>query len=258
MKNRPNIEISDLWFSFTGTPVLEGVNLEIYPGDFLAIIGPNGGGKTTLLKLMIGLLKPDRGSVKVLGHPPREVAHRIGYVPQESGPDKRFPISVFDIVLMGRLKGGGGRWRFSKEDQTLTREALERVEMWALRKRRIGELSGGQRQRVFVARALVAEPELLLLDEPMASVDQKGQTDFYAFLKDLNETVTIVLVSHDPMVLSSHIKSVACVSKQVYFHNAPEITQEMMEMAYHCPVELISHGRLPHRVLPDHSGEEDD
>jgi len=258
LTNRPNIEVKDLWFSFTGTPVLEGVNLEIYPSDFLAIIGPNGGGKTTLLKLMVGLLKPDRGSVRVFGRPPMEAAHRIGYVPQESGPDKRFPISVFDVVVMGRLKGGGGRWRFSKQDQTLAREALERVEMWALRKRRIGELSGGQRQRVFVARALVAEPELLLLDEPMASVDQKGQTDFYAFLKDLNETVTIVLVSHDPMVLSSHIKSVACVSKQVYFHNAPEITQEMMEMAYHCPVELISHGRLPHRVLPDHSGEEDD
>ena len=106
MKNRPNIEIKDLWFSFTGSVVLEGVNLEIYPGDFLAIIGPNGGGKTTLLKLMIGLLKPDRGHVRVFGHPPRKVAYRIGYVPQELGPDNRFPISVFDVVLMGRLKGG--------------------------------------------------------------------------------------------------------------------------------------------------------
>jgi len=258
LKQSPDIEVRDLWFSFNGNPVLEGVNLEIYPGDFMAIIGPNGGGKTTLLKLMIGLLKPDRGSVRLLGHPPREVAQRIGYVPQELGPDKGFPISVFDVVLMGRLKGGGGRWRFSKADQTLAREALERIDMWAYRNVRIGELSGGQRQRVFVARALVAEPELLLLDEPMASVDQKGQTDFYALLKDLNETVTIVLVSHDPMVLSSHIKSVACVSKQVYFHNAPEITQEMIKMAYHCPVELISHGPLPHRVLPDHPGEEDD
>lgn len=258
MKETPHIEVRDLWFSFNGNPVLEEVNLEIYPGDFLAIIGPNGGGKTTLLKLMIGLLKPDKGSVRLFGHPPREVAHRIGYVPQELEPDKGFPISVFDVVLMGRLKGGGGRWRFSKKDQTLAHEALKRVDMWALRKARIGQLSGGQRQRVYVARALVSEPELLLLDEPMASVDQKGQTDFYAFLKDLNETVTIVLVSHDPMVLSSHIKSVACVSKQVYFHNAPEITQEMIEMAYHCPVELISHGRLPHRVLPDHPGEEDD
>lgn len=258
MKNRPHIEIKDLWFSFPGNPVLKGVNLTIYPGDFLAIIGPNGGGKTTLLKLMVGLLEPDRGEIKVLGHPPKEVAYRIGYVPQELGPDKLFPISVFDVVLMGRLKGRGGRWRFSKEDKIFAREALERVDMWASRNHRIGELSGGQRQRVFVARAMVSEPELLLLDEPMASVDQKGQSDFYAFLKDLNERVTIALVSHDPMVLSSHIKSVACVSKQVYFHNAPEITQEMIEMTYQCPVELISHGHLPHRVLPHHSEEEDD
>lgn len=258
MNQTPIIEVRDLWFSFTGSPVLEGVDLEIYPGDFLAVIGPNGGGKTTLLKLMIGLLKPDKGSVRIFGRPPREVSHRIGYVPQEVGLDKRFPISVYDVVLMGRLHGGGGRWRFSRQDQTLARKALERVEMWGLRKHRIEALSGGQRQRVFVARALAAEPELLLLDEPMVSVDQKGQTDFYTFLKDLNETVTIVLVSHDPMVLSTHIKSVACVSKQVYFHNAPEITQEMMEMAYQCPVELISHGKVPHRVLPDHMGEKDD
>jgi zinc transport system ATP-binding protein len=258
MNQRPIIEVRDLWFSFTGTPVLEGVDLEIYPGDFLAVIGPNGGGKTTLLKLMVGLLKPDRGSVRIFGRPPREVTHRIGYVPQEIRPDKRFPISVFDVVLMGRLQGGGGRWRFSRQDQALAREALERVEMWPFRKHRVEALSGGQRQRIFVARALVAEPELLLLDEPMVSVDQKGQTDFYAFLKDLNERVTIVLVSHDPMVLSTHIKSVACVSKQVYFHNAPEITQDMIEMAYQCPVELISHGKVPHRVLPDHTGERDD
>jgi zinc transport system ATP-binding protein len=258
MNQTPIIEVRDLWFSFTETPVLEGVDLEIYPGDFLAVIGPNGGGKTTLLKLMVGLLKPDRGSIRIFGRPPREVTRRIGYVPQEMGPNKRFPISVFDVVLMGRLQGGGGRWRFSGQDHTLAREALERVEMWPFRKHRIEALSGGQRQRVFVARALVAEPELLLLDEPMANVDQKGQTDFYSFLKDLNETVTIVLVSHDPMVLSTHIKSVACVSKQVYFHNAPEITQDMIEMAYQCPVELISHGKVPHRVLSNHTGERDD
>lgn len=257
MSENPDIDIRDLWFAFGETPVLEGVNLTIYPGDFMAIIGPNGGGKTTLLKLMIGLIEPERGSVRVFGRLPREVAHRIGYVPQGLGPDKHFPISVSDVVLMGRIKGGGGKWRFSRRDRDLAREALERVDMWPLRNRRIGELSGGQRQRVYVARALVAEPELLLLDEPMANVDQKGQSDFYGFLKTLNETVTIILVSHDPMVLSSHIKSVACVSRQVYFHNAPTITREMMEMAYHCPVELISHGRLPHRVLPDHSGGED-
>jgi zinc transport system ATP-binding protein len=254
LTNSPVIEVRDLWFSFNGTLILKEVNLKIYAGDFLAVIGPNGGGKTTLLKIMLGLLKPDRGTVQVFDHSPREAAPDIGYVPQETGLNKSFPISIQDVVLMGRMRGGGGWRRFAKADKEAARQALERVEMWGYRKRRIGELSGGQRQRVFMARALVGEPKILFLDEPTASVDQKGQTDFYAFLKELNETVTVVVVSHDLMVLSSYIKSVACVSQQVFFHNAPEITKDMLEMAYHCPVELIAHG-VPHRVLPDHSGE---
>ena len=254
MTNTPIIVVRDLWFSFNGILVLKEVNLKIYAGDFLAIIGPNGGGKTTLLKIMLGLLEPDRGTVQIFGHSPREGAPGIGYVPQEIGFNKSFPISVQDVVLMGRIRGGGGWRRFSEEDKKAACQALKRVEMWEYRKRRIGELSGGQRQRVFMARALVGEPQILFLDEPTASVDQKGQTDFYAFLKELNETVTVVVVSHDLMVLSSYIKSVACVSQQVFFHNAPEITKDMLEMAYHCPVELIAHG-VPHRVLPDHSGE---
>ncbi len=250
----PVIEVNDLWFSFNGNPVLEDVNLTIHPRDFLAVIGPNGGGKTTLLKLILGLLEPDRGTVRVFGHSPREAAGSIGYVPQEIDINKGFPISVRDVVLMGRMRGGGGWRRFSRSDKIAARQALERVEMWEYRKRRIGELSGGQRQRVFMARALVGEPKILFLDEPTASVDQKGQTDFYALLKELNENVTVVVVSHDLMVLSSYIKSVACVSQQVFFHDAPEITKDMLEMAYHCPVELIAHG-VPHRVLPKHSGE---
>lgn len=254
MVSSPVIEVHGLWFSFNGNPVLEDVNLTIHPRDFLAVIGPNGGGKTTLLKLMLGLLEPDRGTVRVFGHSPREAAGSIGYVPQEIDINKGFPISVRDVVLMGRMRGGGGWRRFSRPDKIAARQALERVEMWEYRKRRIGELSGGQRQRVFMARALVGEPKILFLDEPTASVDQKGQTDFYALLKELNENVTVVVVSHDLMVLSSYIKSVACVSQQVFFHDAPEITKDMLEMAYHCPVELIAHG-VPHRVLPKHSGE---
>lgn len=248
------IEIRDLWFSYSGQPVLKEVNLTVHPGDFLAIIGPNGGGKTSLLKLILGLLGPVRGSVRVFGQLPREAASRIGYVPQDIHINKGFPISVQDVVLMGRLRRSGGWWRFSEADRNTVQQALERVEMWKDRNRRMAELSGGERQRVFVARALVSEPELLLLDEPMASVDQKGQTEFYTLLKELNETVTILVVSHDPMVLSSHAKSVACVSQEVFFHDAPEITHEMLEKAYHCPVELIAHG-LPHRVLSPHSEE---
>jgi zinc transport system ATP-binding protein len=176
----------------------------------------------------------------------------MGYVPQDIHVNRGFPISVQDVVRMGGVIGGGG-WRpFSKKDRSNVREALERMEMWNFRYRRMDDLSGGQRQRVFLARALVSEPEILFLDEPMSSVDTKGQTDFYEFLLELNRTVSIVLVSHDAMVLSSYAKCVACVNRQLFFHDTPEITKDMLEMAYHCPVELIGHG-LPHRVFPEHT-----
>jgi zinc transport system ATP-binding protein len=247
----PVIEVHDLWFSFNGQTVLKEVNLAIQPRCFLAVIGPNGGGKTTLLRLMLGLLSPDRGTVRVLGRTPTEAAPRVGYVPQDIGVNSTFPISVFNVALMGRMRGGGGWRRFSKADKMVAQEALERMEMLEYGDYRMEELSGGQRQRVFMARALAAEPELLLLDEPTASVDTKGQSDFYEFLKRLNETVTIIVVSHDLSIVSSYVKSVACVNQQLIFHDAAEITGEMLEMAYHCPVELIAHG-VPHRVLREH------
>ena len=251
MKKSPIIEIRNLCFSFNAQPILKEVNLAIHPGDFLAVIGPNGGGKTTLLKLILGLLKPDRGTIMVLGHPPGKSISRIGYMPQEIGVNKSFPISVMNVVLMGRMQGGGGWRRFSKEDRMIAQKALERMEMWEYRAHCMEELSGGQRQRVFVARALVAKPELLFLDEPMASVDTKGQSDFYALLKELNKNVTIVVVSHDLSIVSSYVKSVACVNQRLIFHDRAEITGEMLEMAYHCPVDLIGHG-LPHRVFRIH------
>jgi zinc transport system ATP-binding protein len=247
------VEIRDLWFSFNGVPVLKEANLTIRQGDFMALLGPNGSGKTTLLKLILGLLKPHRGTIRVFGKAPCEVAQRIGYVPQDINVNKAFPISVLDVVLMGRLRHGVV-WPgyIGKKDRITARNALERLEMAEYRNRRIGDLSGGQRQRVFIARALVTEPDLLLLDEPTASVDTKGQTDLYTLLKELNETVTVVLVSHDLSVLSSYVKSVACVNQRIFSHDTPEITKEMLEMmAYQCPVELVAHG-LPHRVLQSH------
>lgn len=253
----PVVEIRDLWFSFNEVPVLKGANLTIHQGDFMALLGPNGSGKTTLLKLILGLLKPDRGSIRVFGRAPWEVAHRIGYVPQDVNINKSFPIAVVDVVLMGRLRHYGGWPRYSREDRMAVQRALEQLEVWEYRDHRIGELSGGQRQRIFIARALVTGPDLLLLDEPTASVDTKGQTDFYAILKEINETVTIVVVSHDVGILSSHVKCVACVNEQVYFHDAAEISEEMLEMmTYQCPVELVAHG-LPHRVLRKHEDKED-
>ena len=251
MTDNPVIDIKNLWFSFNGEPVLQGVNFTLFHKEFLAMIGPNGGGKTTLLKLILGLLKADRGEIRVLGQNPRQAAHRIGYVPQNLHINKNFPISVLDVVLMGRLRSGI-YWPHHKRDDRITAQAaLEKVEMESFKNRHIDELSGGQRQRVFIARALVTEPEILILDEPTASVDTKGQTEIYTILKNLNEKVTILVVSHDLLALSSYIKSVACVNRRLHFHGAAEVTEEMLEMAYQCPVELIAHG-LPHRVLRTH------
>lgn len=248
------IDIKNLWFSFNGEPVLQNVNFTLHHKEFLAMIGPNGGGKTTLLKLILGLLKADRGDIRVLGQNPRQAAHHIGYVPQNVHINKNFPISVLDVVLMGRLRSGMN-WSHHKRDDRITAQAaLEKVEMEQFKNRHIDELSGGQRQRVFIARALVTEPEILILDEPTASVDTKGQGEIYTILKDLNEKVTILVVSHDLLALSSYIKSVACVNRRVHFHGAAEVTEEMLEMAYQCPVELIAHG-LPHRVLRTHNGD---
>jgi zinc transport system ATP-binding protein len=248
----PIIEIKDLWFSYNSIPVLEAVNLQVNRGDFLALLGPNGGGKTTLLKLMLGILKPTRGTVHVFATPPRESSHRLGYMPQHINVNQSFPISVLDAVLMGRLRPGRGWSRYTRKDKMAAEQALKRVEMWEYRNRRAGELSGGQAQRVFIARALVAEPEAILLDEPTASVDTKHQTDLFDILKELNETVTIVVVSHDVGIISSHVKSVACVNQQVYYHDGAEITGEMIDLAYQCcPVDLVAHG-LPHRVLQTH------
>ena len=254
------IEIQNLNFSFNSQPVLQNVNLSIKRGDFIAMIGPNGGGKTTLLKLMLGLLKADSGDVRILSKPPRYVSHRIGYVPQDVHVNKYFPVSALDVVLMGKLKPGGGRSQHSRQDRGSALDALDQVGMKKFRDYRIGELSGGQKQRIFVARALVTDPELLFLDEPTASIDTKGQTEIYPLLKELNQTITIIVVSHDLMVISGYIKSVICVNQRLHYHGHAELTGEMIEMMYDCqadetcPVELIAHG-LPHRVLHKHEHE---
>ncbi len=244
------LKINDVSFSFNGHTVLRDVNLMLKEGEFLAVIGPNGGGKTTLLKLLLGLLEADRGDIMVFGKPPRKVTHRMGYVPQEVHFNKSFPISAMDVVLMGRLRSGIAWSRHSQGDRIAAERVLKQMEMWEYRNYSIGELSGGQRQRIFIARALVTEPEILLLDEPTTSIDTKGQEDFYNLLKYLNEKITIVLVSHDLMILSSHVKSVACVNQLVHYHDDATITNEMVDMC-NCPVELIARG-LPHGVLGKH------
>jgi zinc transport system ATP-binding protein len=255
--NHPIVEIRNVFFSYNGHEVLHDVTLDVLQGDFIAMIGPNGGGKTTLLKLMLGLLKPTGGSVRVLGVPAQKASHRIGYVPQEVHGNRSFPITALDVVLMGKLEPGKRFTRKSRQDREEATKALERMDMAAFAGRRIDELSGGQRQRVYIARALVTQPKLLLLDEPTASIDTRGQADFFRLLKKLNKDVTILVVSHDLLVISTHVKSVACVNKRFHYHCQAEVTGEMIEMMYpctgeeSCPVELLAHG-LPHRVLKDH------
>ncbi|MBR9980493.1 MAG: ABC transporter ATP-binding protein, partial [Desulfatitalea sp.] len=191
------IEARQLSFAYNGQKVLEEVDFDIPAGDFVAVIGPNGGGKTTLLKLMLGLLTPTHGAVRVFGRPPRQVSQRIGYVPQHVETDFRFPISVLDVVLMGRLRPGA-KWPWpSRADRCTALETLTRMGVDHLAQRRISDLSGGQRQRVFIARALCAQPEILFLDEPTAGIDPQGQMEMYCLLEQLNATLTIVLVSHD-------------------------------------------------------------
>lgn len=248
------IEFENVWFSYERSTILQEVDLSLEQGEFLGIIGPNGGGKTTLLKLMLGILRPDRGRILILGQAPHDASHRVGYVPQGIDSNRSFPISVLDVALMGRMSTSRIGRRYSGEDRKKVRDVLEKVGMWDHRNRPIGKLSGGQRQRVFIARALATDPEILFLDEPTASVDSEFQTDLYDFLKALNKEVTIVVISHDIGIISSHMKSIACVNKYFIFHSGAQITQEMLDMAYQCPVDLIAHG-LPHRVL--HTHEED-
>jgi len=250
----PVVVVRDLWFSYGSQLVLRDVGLSIKRGEFLAVIGPNGGGKTTLIKLILGILKPDRGSIAVLGAPPGQASRDMGYVPQNTNIAPQMPITVMDVVLMGRLGHAGRSWRYSSRDRAAAEKALGRVGLLKFRNRSIQKLSGGQRQRVFIARALASEPEILFMDEPTASVDQEWQESIYDLLKELNETVTIVVVSHDVGVLSSHVKSVACVNQTLHFHDEAEITEEMLDKLYRCPVDLIAHG-VPHRVLRDHEGE---
>lgn len=251
----PVAEVRGLWAGYDGEPILEDVNLTIMPGDFIGLIGPNGGGKSTLIKVLLGLLPPLRGEVRLFGLPPAQGRRWVGYVPQSFAFDRSFPIRVYEVVRMGRLSRRSLGRRYTSEDDAAVRTALEQVDAWHLRDRPFGALSGGQRQRVLVARALAAAPQLLILDEPTASVDPQGRTDLYAVLRDLNTHLSILLVTHDMIAISSYVKTVGCLNRRLVYHGTHELTTEMLEVGYPCPVEVIAHG-VPHRVLATHESVE--
>lgn len=245
------VRLEDVWVRFDGVAILEGIDLSVYQNDFLGMIGPNGGGKTTLLKVILGLIRPSRGKVTVLGSTPERGRRFMGYVPQYSLFDRDFPVSVWDVVLMGRLGQAGRFRRYSEEDKKAALNVLETVEMLDFKGSQIGRLSGGQQQRVFIARALVSEPKLLLLDEPTASVDAPMMEEFYELLNRLKKRMAIVLVTHDLSAVSIYVDTVGCLNRKLYYHHSKEISAEDLEAAYQCPIELIAHG-VPHRVLSDH------
>ena len=252
MATKELVRLEDVWVYYDGVPVLEGINLSVKSNDFLGLIGPNGGGKTTLLKVILGLMKPSRGKVTVMGQSPEKGRKFIGYISQFNLFDRDFPISVFDVVLMGRYSKTGLFHRYSEEDKRTAIEVLKAVEMLDYKDRQVGRLSGGEQQRVFIARALVPEPKLLLLDEPTASIDPNMQAEFYELLDRLKERMAIVLVSHDISAVSIYVNEIACLNHQLFYHGSKEVSAEELEKSYHCPIQLIAHGTVPHRVLKEH------
>jgi len=248
---REVVSVQHVWAGYGGRPVLEDVNLSIKELDFIGLIGPNGGGKTTLLRVLLGLLRPTRGSVRIMGMGVKDGRRFIGYVPQSVNLDQEFPISVWQVAQMGRLEGRGLLRRYTGEDDDAVAGALRSVEMLDLRDRPIGELSDGQRQRAYFARALAKQPQILLLDEPLASVDPGVSAEVYELLHELNRSITVLMISHDMNAVSSYVKTVGCLNRRLFYHGEKEITPEMARQAYACPIDLIAHG-VPHRVFPDH------
>lgn len=245
------IRLENVSVAYEGLVALERVTLTIDSHDFLGIIGPNGGGKTTLVKAMLGTL-PYSGTIhyapELSAHTPQPL---IGYLPQQSQFDRTFPISVEEVVLSGLQSLRGFTHRYTARDRHKVGELLELAGIPQLAKRPVGEISGGQMQRALLCRAIIAEPRLLVLDEPTNFVDNRFENELYHLLQQLNEKMAVVMVSHDLGTITSVVKEIVCVNRTVHRHHSNQITEEQLQN-YGCPIQIISHGHIPHTVLGHH------
>ena len=237
----PVIELSGVSFAYGVAPVLEDVHLSVRAGEFLGVVGPNAGGKSTLLKLILGLLEPAGGRIRVLGRRPQAASREIGYVPQYPAFARDFPVTVEQVVLMGRLRRGRLLGSYRRGDREMARWVMTQTEIADLAARRIATLSGGQLQRVLVARALACEPQILILDEPTANIDLRVESDIFDLLRVLNQRMTILVVSHDVGFISAYVRRVACVNRTLLCHATESIDGQVIHDLYGGDVRRVAH-----------------
>ncbi len=239
MNEAPAIELRDVSFGYGHAPVLSNASFVVGQRELVSIVGPNGGGKTTLLRLILGLEQPDAGSIRILGSTPLRARGNVGYMPQHVRFDPLFPITAMDVVLMGRISRG--KLWYTRTDRRVARESLEKLGVADVANRRFAELSGGQRQRVLIARALATRPQLMLLDEPMNMVDVAAADSLVQTIREINKTCAVVLVSHDLGFVSQIVDSVICVNRAVAHHPTSELTGDLVKELYGSDVRMIRH-----------------
>lgn len=255
MNQHPIIQLEKVYAAYDGKTVLENIDLTVYEHDFLGVIGPNGGGKTTLMKVMLGLLPAVSGKIRFFQEGKEVPEISMGYLPQYSSIDKKFPISVYEVVLSGLNRQKSLFHAFTKEQHRKVEEIIVRMGLEGLEKRAIGQLSGGQLQRALLGRALVSDPQIVILDEPNTYIDKRFEAKLYSLLEEINRECAIILVSHDIGTVLQNVKSIACINGTLDYHPDTEVPAEWLEEHFGCPIELLGHGNLPHRVLKCHHHE---
>jgi zinc transport system ATP-binding protein len=244
MNTNTVVKFENVTFSYDGVPALKEVSFDIEQREFTAIIGPNGGGKTTMLKLILGLLDPQQGNIRVFGGTPVSARRRVGYLPQHPLLDDDFPVTVADVVRQARLGGGLKLGPYNADDRRSANSALEAVKLAGFDNKSFSSLSIGQKQRALIARALACDPELLMLDEPAANLDPSAQNELYELLHELNKNLTVVVVSHDLGFVSKYIKKVVCVNRTAALHPASDVKGEIASMLYgDMEVRIVDHGK---------------